>query len=204
MRPGENRGAWKECLALLPPGPDAVRTLPPPRPGDGTNQKRKPRRLAACRRGCAMEGAASSEMPSHAVSCTERRIPELRADSSTRTIPRRREPTRPLPLMGEATGATRSHSALGWTICGARVRTFAQEGKGKWRNRSFGSEGLRSSCSWCSWRSLEVLRARRLPRCSTTRASSPAGPRNDLRVGRGPPRPQPLSRQHPRDPITRP
>jgi hypothetical protein len=37
MRPGENRGAWKECLALLPPGPDAVHTLPPPRPVDGTN-----------------------------------------------------------------------------------------------------------------------------------------------------------------------
>src|SRR5205085_319259 len=30
----ENRGAWKECLALLPPGPDAVRTLPPPRRDD--------------------------------------------------------------------------------------------------------------------------------------------------------------------------
>jgi len=37
MRPGENRGAWKECLALLPPGPDAVHTLPPPRHRDGTN-----------------------------------------------------------------------------------------------------------------------------------------------------------------------
>jgi hypothetical protein len=35
--PGRNRGAWKECLALLPPGPDAVHTLPPPRPRDGTN-----------------------------------------------------------------------------------------------------------------------------------------------------------------------
>src|SRR3954471_765501 len=37
MRPGANRGAWKECLALLPPGPDAVHTLPPPRPADGTS-----------------------------------------------------------------------------------------------------------------------------------------------------------------------
>jgi hypothetical protein len=37
MRPGENRGAWKECLALLPPGPDAVHTLPPPRHRDGSN-----------------------------------------------------------------------------------------------------------------------------------------------------------------------
>src|SRR6266536_2003906 len=35
--PGRNRGAWKECLALLPPGPDAVHTLPPPRPVDGTS-----------------------------------------------------------------------------------------------------------------------------------------------------------------------
>lgn len=35
--PGRNRGAWKECLALLPPGPDAVHTLPPPRPADGTS-----------------------------------------------------------------------------------------------------------------------------------------------------------------------
>ncbi len=32
-----NRGAWKECLALLPPGPDAVHTLPPPRRSDGSN-----------------------------------------------------------------------------------------------------------------------------------------------------------------------
>jgi hypothetical protein len=36
MRPGEDRGAWKECLALLPPGPDAVHTLPPPRRSDGS------------------------------------------------------------------------------------------------------------------------------------------------------------------------
>src|SRR5262245_37712475 len=35
--PGRNRGAWKECLALLPPGPDAVHTLPPPRLDDGTS-----------------------------------------------------------------------------------------------------------------------------------------------------------------------
>src|SRR6266511_1337108 len=40
MRPGENRGAWKECLALLPPGPDAVHTLPPPRPSDGNRSTR--------------------------------------------------------------------------------------------------------------------------------------------------------------------
>src|SRR5512133_3213465 len=43
MRPGENRGAWKECLALLPPGPDAVHTLPPPRLDDGTNALSLPR-----------------------------------------------------------------------------------------------------------------------------------------------------------------
>ena len=36
----ENRGAWKECLALLPPGPDAVHTLPPPRRSDGSNRVR--------------------------------------------------------------------------------------------------------------------------------------------------------------------
>src|ERR671933_1542724 len=34
MRPGEDRGAWKECLALLPPGPDAFHPLPPPRRDD--------------------------------------------------------------------------------------------------------------------------------------------------------------------------
>src|SRR2546423_9407102 len=27
----DNRGTWEECLALLPPGPDAVHTLPLPR-----------------------------------------------------------------------------------------------------------------------------------------------------------------------------
>jgi hypothetical protein len=72
MRPGDNRGAWKECLALLPPGPDAVRTLPPPRLGDGTNKKKKgpgDLRLAAGAR--AMEGAASSEMPYLVLSCAE-------------------------------------------------------------------------------------------------------------------------------------
>jgi hypothetical protein len=66
----KNRGAWKECLALLPPGPDAVRTLPPPRLGDGTNKKKKgPGDLRPAAGAHAMEGVASSEMPYLVLSC---------------------------------------------------------------------------------------------------------------------------------------
>src|SRR5919198_2073012 len=124
MRPGENRGAWKECLALLPPGPDAVRTLPPPRPGDGTNEKRKPRRLAACRRGSAMEGASPLRCRQ---TCFLAGVSVL--------IPRRSEPAPRLPLMGEARTACSSQGQLGstnplrhaWRHCARGEREMARK-----------------------------------------------------------------------------
>src|ERR671921_1815769 len=72
MRPGENRGAWKECLALLPPGPDAVHTLPPPRLADGTSAFAA-FRCAGQTRPCAFDGTLHSirdrsRMPAAAVS----------------------------------------------------------------------------------------------------------------------------------------
>ena len=87
---------------------------PPRKP---TRKKKKPRWLAACRRGFAMEGVAPSEMPRLLLSCMR-----------TSLIPRSSELHRSLPLKGDATPVRPAQSGLEEPTSG--TWGYAARGKG--------------------------------------------------------------------------
>src|SRR2546426_8370981 len=100
-------------------------------------KRRKPRWLAACHRGSAMEGAEPSEMPRLLLSCVRDTVNRLVCVPRSSFIPRSSESRRSLPLKGDATPFRPTQSALGRThsthveICGERERDMARKKSGK-------------------------------------------------------------------------
>ena len=103
------------------------------------SKRRKPRWLAACHRGSAMEGVAPSEMPRLLVSCVRIASPDLEGLPCPPLIPRSSELRGSLPLKGDATALSPQQSGLERTY-------FTVSGDLRREGRGHGEEDI-----WKAW-----------------------------------------------------